>query len=199
LTSFSRKKTSETMRHHLPFLIALLALSAFSCKPSEEMVQKVKQAEDNLEQCRKDARRAEQRYESRIADLEAQANQAKDRAQQAMAENSRLKNKLTETQAALESTTREMQASSDDYGVWFRVQIGAYEDPKITEELETNEEGMGLETSDNLQKIVLGRFREYEKAKQLQEQIKTLGIKDAWIASYEDGQRVPIEQVKGGQ
>ena len=75
------------------------------------------------------------------------------------------------------------------------MQIGAYEDPKIAQDLETNEEGMGLENSDNLQKIVLGRFRDYNRAKQLQTQVKNLGIKDAWIASYEDGQRVPIEQV----
>jgi hypothetical protein len=50
---------------------------------------------------------------------------------------------------------------------------------------------------DGLQKIVLGRFRDYQKAKQLQTQIQNLGIKDAWIASYEDGVRVPIEQVIG--
>lgn len=183
------------MKYTLPILIALLSLTAYSCKPSEEMVQQVNDAKAELKECQDNARKAEQRYESRMADLEAQANQAQDRAQQAMAENDRLKAELANTKAALESTTREMQASSDDYGVWFRVQIGAYEDPKIAQDLETNEEGMGLEESDNLQKIVLGRFRQYERAKQLQTQVKNLGIKDAWIASYEDGQRVPIEQV----
>ena len=183
------------MKYTLPILIALLSLTAYSCKPSEEMVQQVNDAKAELKECQESARKAEQRYEARLADLQTQAEQSQDRAQQAMAENDRLKAELANTKAALESTTREMQASSDDYGVWFRVQIGAYEDPQINQDLETNEEGMGLEESDNLQKIVLGRFREYDQAKQLQTQVKDLGITDAWIASYKDGQRVPIEQV----
>ncbi len=181
------------MKYTLPILISLLV---FSCKPSEEMVQRVESAERELQQCREQAEQAEQRYESRMADLQSNLSQAEDRSEQAMAENSRLKSKLAQTEAALESTTREMQATSDDYGVWYRVQIGAYEDPKITEDLQTNEEGMGVENTDQLQKIVLGRFRDYERAQQLQRQVKTLGIKDAWIASYQDGQRVPIEQVR---
>ena len=105
-----------------------------------------------------------------------------------------LNQELKYTQEQLASVTQQMQAASDDFGVWFRVQIGAYEDRAIDSELETTE-GLSLEGDDDLQKIVLGRFRTYEKAKRLQDHLKTMGVADAWIVTYQDGERVPIESV----
>lgn len=170
-----------------------LALFAFSCKPSEEMTQKVTAAERQLDQCQQEA----DRYQARLNELQAEKADYQAEMQQMERENREVSSKLAQTQAALESVTRELQATSDDYGTWFRVQIGAYQDPKINPDLQTTEDGLGVENANDLQKIVLGRFRDYEKAKQLQNQMKTLGIEDAWIASYQDGQRVPIEQAIG--
>ena len=96
--------------------------------------------------------------------------------------------------AALADVTEQMQESSDDFGVWFRVQIGAYEESKVDENL-SNSDKLALE-GDDLQKIALGRFREYDNAKALQTQLQSVGLKDAWIVSYKDGKRVPISEVR---
>ncbi len=181
-------------KHQLFWAIAL-SFSTLACKPSAELTQQANQAKQDLQQCQEESERAQ----ARISDLRAQLNDRNAKLQESMSENNRLSAQLANTQAALESTTREMQASSDKYGIWFRVQIGAFQDPKIDQTLQTNEEGMGLENSGDLQKIVLGRFRSYEPAKQLQAQIQSLGVKDAWIASYKDGVRIPIEEAMKNQ
>lgn len=90
-----------------------------------------------------------------------------------------------------------MQASSDDYGIWFRVQIGAYKNRQIDKNLETTDE-LSLEKPNDIQKVSLGRFRQYEDAKRLKTQLKGMGLKDAWIVSYKDGKRISIEEALKG-
>ncbi|MBV6652520.1 MAG: hypothetical protein KI786_02120 [Mameliella sp.] len=181
------------MKIKLTLFAIALGFSAFSCKSSAELAQKYETAQEQLDNCREKANYYSKQSEQAVKEAESY----QDKMNGIREEHSQMSQKLSETQAALESVTRELQATSDDYGTWFRVQIGAYQDPKIDRNLQTNEDGLGLEQSNDLQKIVLGRFREYDKAKQLQTQIQALGIQDAWIASYEDGVRVPIEQVIG--
>ena len=103
---------------------------------------------------------------------------------------------MSNNQAQLAAVTQQMQASSDKYGTWYRVQIGAFEERRIDNSLETTDK-LSLETKDDLQKIALGRFRNYEDDKKLQTHLQNMGIKDAWIVTYKDGVRVPIESVKG--
>lgn len=185
------------MKINMKIKLTLFALSlsffTFSCKSSAELAQKYETAQQELDNCREKA----DHYATKAEDMTREANSYQEKMTEMQREYGNMRNELAEAQAALESVTRELQATSDDYGTWFRVQIGAYQDPKIDSDLQTNEDGLGVKTMDGLQKIVLGRFRDYQKAKQLQTQIQNLGIKDAWIASYEDGVRVPIEQVIG--
>ncbi|MEQ8703999.1 MAG: SPOR domain-containing protein [Phaeodactylibacter sp.] len=181
------------MKIKITLFVLSLGFLTFSCKSSAELAQKYETAQQNLDNCQEKA----QRYAAKTEELGRESESYRDKMNEMQQEYSQMRNKLSETEAALESVTRELQATSDNYGTWFRVQIGAFEDPKIDNDLETNEEGMGLENANDMQKIVIGRFRDYQKAKQLQTQMKTLGIQDAWIASYEDGVRVPIEQVIG--
>ncbi|KGE85306.1 hypothetical protein IX84_27745 [Phaeodactylibacter xiamenensis] len=185
------------MKINMKIKLSLFALSlgffTFSCKSSAELAQKYETAQQELDNCREKS----QHYAAKAEDMSREANSYQEKMAEMQQEYGNMRNELAEAQAALESVTRELQATSDDYGTWFRVQIGAYQDPKIDSDLQTNEDGLGVKTMDGLQKIVLGRFRDYQKAKQLQSQIQNLGIKDAWIASYEDGVRVPIEQVIG--
>ncbi|MCB0622042.1 MAG: hypothetical protein KDC43_11915 [Saprospiraceae bacterium] len=82
-------------------------------------------------------------------------------------------------------------------GIIYRVQIGAYEKDKhkLDSSMATND--MTLEQADNLQKIVLGQFRDYQKAVELRNRLKTMGVKDAWIVSYRDGVRISVEEATG--
>lgn len=76
-------------------------------------------------------------------------------------------------------------------GIAFTVQIGAYKNTNLSDY--TNAD---LETQEGkVNKYILGVFRKYDEAEQLKIHLKNMGLKDAWIVSYKDGQRVKIEEV----
>ena len=77
-------------------------------------------------------------------------------------------------------------------GIVFKVQIGAFEKSDLSEEFKEPAK-IDLEIKDDFQKIVLGQFREYQMADKLKKQLKVMGLKDAWVVSYKDGKRIPIE------
>lgn len=170
------------MQKKIKFLVVLLALGAFSCKttklPQEDGVaqQRVQQLESQLERLNKDL----SEKDALVGDLTNQ--------------NRQMNSEMNAMRNALADVTAQMQESSDDFGVWFRVQIGAFEGQKVDENLQTTDQ-LGLEGED-LQKIVLGRFRNYDDAKTLQTQLQSIGLKDAWIVSYRDGKRVPMSEVR---
>lgn len=76
-------------------------------------------------------------------------------------------------------------------GIAFTIQIGAYKNTNLSDY--TNAD---LQTEQgNVNKYVLGIFSKYEEAEQLKAHLKNMGLKDAWVVSYKDGQRVNIEDV----
>ncbi len=150
---------------------------------------------------------------SEVSELEAEANQLRQQNQSLQAnydqqvaqatslqaELNQMTTKLQEAQMAMQSNRNaEVETSATNLrGVIFRVQIGAYENRQIDEELVTTE-NLSLEEQANLQKIVVGQFRDYYKAQELRDKLKTIGIKGAWIVSYRDGVRVPVEDALRG-
>jgi len=150
---------------------------------------------------------------SDVSELEAEANQLRQqnqslqanydqqvaRATSLQAELNEMTIKLQEAQMAMQSKQNsEVETSATNLrGVIYRVQIGAYENRQLDEELVTTE-NLSLEEQANLQKIVVGQFRDYYKAQELRDKLKTIGIKGAWIVSYRDGVRVPIEDALRG-
>lgn len=181
-----------------PSLLLALVLFALSCGASKELTAEMNAAKTELDNCRSRLAETERQLTTAQQDLNAaqtRATNAGNRADNLRAENETLQSQLIAMQNQLESVTQQMQAASDDYGVWFRVQIGAYEDLQIDQELETTPQ-LALEQQNNLQKIVLGRYRDYTDAKRLQSKLQTMGVKGAWVVSYRDGVRVPIEETR---
>lgn len=78
-------------------------------------------------------------------------------------------------------------------GVVFKLQVGAFEKVKLPEDLK-DAKNLATEDKSNVQKILLGKFQDYDMAKKFQGYLKEMGLKDAWIVSYRDGLRVPIEE-----
>lgn len=90
---------------------------------------------------------------------------------------------------------RLIELAGDQLQVGFEVQIGAFEYFDLqayTDELvrfrETNSEGMN--------KYVLGRFRTFDDASAFLEDIKKIGVKDAFIAGVVDGKRTTVAEAK---
>ena len=78
-------------------------------------------------------------------------------------------------------------------GLVYRVQIGAY----VFYEMDNPPVNAGdfvAERADGFNKYVIGSYRTYEEAGEFKDEIRKMGIKDAWVVPYIDGVRVTIEE-----
>lgn len=82
-------------------------------------------------------------------------------------------------------------------GVVFKVQIGAFRNKDLSKYFENNPNFAG-EIRDETQQITLGNFKDYWEADSFKKYLREMGVKDAWIVPYKDGERVPIKDVLEG-
>ena len=80
-----------------------------------------------------------------------------------------------------------------DKGIVFKVQIGAFRDKDLTKFTETG--NFWAEDKDGVKKYTIGNFREYWEADAFKKYLREMGVKDAWIVSYENGVRTDIKDV----
>ncbi len=86
----------------------------------------------------------------------------------------------------------------DDSGVVFKVQIGAFRNKDLSKYFENNPNFGGETDEDGVQKITLGRFRDYWEADTFKKYLREMGVNDAWIVPYKDGTRVAMKDVLEG-
>ncbi len=86
---------------------------------------------------------------------------------------------------------------SDD-GVIFKVQIGAFRNKDLSKYFENNENFGGESDADGVQKITLGKYRDYWEADTFKKYLREMGVNDAWIVPYKDGTRVAMKDVLEG-
>ncbi len=82
-------------------------------------------------------------------------------------------------------------------GVVFTVQIGAFAKKDLKKFAENNP-AFQADSKDGLMKYTVGMFRDYWEADTFKKYLREIGVKDAFIASYKDGKRVPIKDVLEG-
>lgn len=85
-----------------------------------------------------------------------------------------------------------MQESNRVDGIFFEVQIGAFESFDI-EKYHENLQKLNYTTVDGVHYITLAKFRDLEDAKLFTEDIKRIGINNASIVSKLDGKRVQLK------
>lgn len=124
--------------------------------------------------------------DARIAELEDQLSQARAQATSARAE-------LAQLKAA--PVKNEMDFSQ---GVVFKVQIGAFKNKDLQKYFDNNPNLGGEVKEGEPQKITIGIFRDYWEADEFKKYMREMGVKDAWIVPYRDGQRVEIKDVLEG-
>jgi hypothetical protein len=81
------------------------------------------------------------------------------------------------------------QASERQEGVFFEVQIGAFEHFNL-ERYKEQLAQLKSESVDQLDKYTLGKFRKYADAKNFKHDIEKMGIQGAFIVGRIDGKRV---------
>ncbi|MEQ9302877.1 MAG: Ezrin/radixin/moesin family protein [Marinoscillum sp.] len=86
---------------------------------------------------------------------------------------------------------------NESVGVVFKVQIGAYNSKDLSK-YGAQAKNFSQETENGLNKFTVGAFRDYWEADTFKKYLREMGVKDAFIVSYKDGQRVDIKEVLEG-
>ena len=113
--------------------------------------------------------------------------------------NQTLEARIAEIQSAMESKqAEESENKVDDSGVVFKVQIGAFRNKDLSKYFNNSPNFSGETDDEGLQHITLGHFRDYWKADTFKKYLREMGVNDAWIVPYKDGQRVEMKDVLEG-
>ena len=126
---------------------------------------------------------------AKIADLEDQL--------------SKMRGDLTSTKAELAQLKENPPApviNPMDFskGVVFKVQIGAFKNKDLSKYFDNNPNFGGEAVDKGEQKYTIGVFRDYWEADKFKKYMREMGVKDAWIVPFKDGQRVEIKDVLEG-
>ncbi len=136
---------------------------------------------------------------SKLSDKDASISDLQD-------ENARMKSQVAAANAATQAARSELNSKPSGAaepapmsmdGVVFKVQVGAFAKKDMANFFGNNPMFSG-ENEEGLQKITLGFFRDYWEADTFKKHLREMGVKDAWIVPYKDGQRVPIKDVLEG-
>ena len=85
-------------------------------------------------------------------------------------------------------------------GVVFKVQVGAFKNKNLQKYFDNNPNFGGEAGKDatDPQKLTIGIFRDYWEADTFKKYMREMGVKDAWIVPFRDGNRVDIKEVLEG-
>jgi len=193
------------------FFLAFMTASTqnfaqLSKKEKKEWKKKAKQfakKPENLKQLTEDKQVADNsvvslnqkvtQLQSTISDKDARIAQLED-------ELSQLRGQLTAARAELAQLKENPVVNSMDFskGVVFKVQIGAFKNKNLAKYFENNPNFGGEAKEGEPQRLTIGIFRDYWEADTFKKYMREMGVKDAWIVPYKDGQRVEIKDVLEG-
>jgi len=113
---------------------------------------------------------------------------------------SRSRNETAAAKAQLAEYVETSSKSSMDFsrGVVFKVQIGAFKNKDLSKYFDNNPNFGGEATEKGEQRFTIGIFRDYWEADKFKKYMREMGVKDAWIVPYKDGERVEIKDVLEG-
>ena len=148
----------------------------------------------------RDLKRSSTQGSAEVANLKRSITDKNGRIQSLESEIMQLRSRLSDAQASLQnmaqSNTQPAASPEEDLsGIWFKVQIGAYEERRIDPSFATSDNFV-LEDEGSVQKVIIGKFRNFDDADQLKSQLQLMGVSDAWVVAYQDGSRVPVEDVR---
>jgi len=128
-----------------------------------------------------------------LSDKDAKITELEDKVTQ-------MQNEVTTARAELASMKENPPVNSMDFskGVVFKVQIGAFKNKDLSKYWENNPNFGGQQSEDGVKSYTIGIFRDYWEADTFKKYMREMGVKDAWIVPFRDGQRVDIKEVLEG-
>ncbi len=130
-------------------------------------------------------------------ELQNELNSKDDEIKQAQDATRRCKSELAAAQSAPKKVESPYAVGDPMTGILFKVQIGAFRNQDLSKFL-NNHPNFSGEEEGGMRKYTLGMFREYYEADEFKNYLIAMGVKDAWIVSYKDGNRVDIKEVLEG-
>lgn len=157
----------------------------------------------NLKQLTEDKEAAE----GQLSSLNDKVSQMQSNMSNKDAKIAELEDQLSQTRAQLTTSRAELAQLKEtpvvnemdfSQGVVFKVQIGAFKNKDLQKYFDNNPNLGGEVKEGEPQKITLGIFRDYWQADEFKKYMREMGVKDAWIVPFRDGERVEIKDVLEG-
>jgi len=168
--------------------VLLVALLLGSCAAKKELI--------SLRQDYQSQQGQLQKLNETNQTLERKSKEIKQNVTYLNEENDRLANKLVSARESLNELSNQEPECPEAMvkGVVFKVQIGAFKKREISKNLDQSV-NLGIEEKAGFDKVIIGQFRDYKKADRLKVHLRAMGIEDAWITPYLDGERVELSKV----
>lgn len=108
---------------------------------------------------------------------------------------------------AAEKLARDKEEEGNSYGLYsrsiskgvvYKVQLGAYKNFDMTKYFNNHKNFSGEIDDDGTMKYTVGEFTEYWEAEQFKKLLREMGVKGAWIVSYQEGKRIPLKDALEG-
>jgi len=174
----------------------------FSKQEKKEWKNKAKEYKKNPEQLKK-LMDEHNSLKSQVSSLDGQVKTLQARLEEKNSKISELGDKNENLKAELAAARQKLKekraqkkvAPGFEKGLVFKVQIGAFLNKDLSQYGES-QENFDAETDEKgIHKYTLGTFRDYWEADKFKKYLRGMGVKAAWIISYQDGNRVPIKDV----
>lgn len=184
--SFAQKMTKEEKAEEKEWAKKMKNLKPLDYKhlieEKESLSQQAQEASSNLNQCTS----SQAAKDEEIVKLRAQLDSLRSAAPMA----------AVTTKGGKKSSSS--PASTAKPGIVYKVQIGAFRNKDLTKYFNNNKNFSGEVDADGAKKYTLGEFVEYWEADNFKKYLREMGVKDAWIVAYKDGNRVPIKDALEG-
>ena len=141
-------------------------------------------------------------YESRLKDKKTQDLRLKN----LQRTSDSLQNLVTANNARVRQLEAQLQSAQDAAanakpnvakGYYYRVQLGAYKQYNIKAKT-TSDESFSAVTEDSMNKLTLGLFYTLAEADQFKEDVRRMGVKDAYVVPFKDGKRITHKEAAEG-
>ena len=128
---------------------------------------------------------------TKVTNLETEVMGKNTELEKIKGENSKLQEEVT-------SNVTKSGVKPNEKGVIFKVQIGAFRNKDLSKYFDKNPNFSGDVDADGTKKYTLCYFNDYWEADKFKKYLREMGVSDAWIVAYKNGNRVDIKEVLEG-